>query len=70
MRLCGGELSTASVARPEAPFVLLGDGNAMAAAVYGTAPLPFLMAKGFIIIEGDVPAAQAFVDMFKLEPQG
>lgn len=67
MRLAGGRLSTAAVARPDAPFILTGSGNAMAAAVYGTAPLPLLIAKGFIGAEGDVPAAQAFVDLFRLE---
>lgn len=69
MRLADGRLSTAAVAQPDAPFVLTGNGNAMAAAVYGTAPLPLLIAKGFINAEGDIPAAQDFVDMFRLEPQ-
>lgn len=69
MRLAAGRLSTAAVARPEAPFILAGSGNAMAAAVYGTAPLPLLIAKGFIGVEGDVASAQAFVDLFRLEPQ-
>lgn len=69
MRLSGGSLSTASVARPDTPFVLSGNGNAMAAAVYGTAPLPLLIAKGFIGAQGDVSVAQDFVDMFRLEPQ-
>lgn len=69
MRLADGRLSTAAVARPDAPFVLTGSGNAMAAAVYGTAPLPLLIAKGFIGAEGNVSAAQAFVDLFRLEPQ-
>jgi DNA-binding HxlR family transcriptional regulator len=69
MRLADGRLSTASVARPDTPFVLSGNGNAMAAAVYGTAPLPLLIAKGFIGAQGDVSAAQDFVDMFRLEPQ-
>lgn len=69
MRLTGGRLSTAAVTRPDAPFVLRGSGNAMAAAVYGTAPLPLLIGKGFVGVEGDVSAAQAFVDLFRLEPQ-
>jgi len=67
MELVDGRLSTASVARLDAPFVLIGNGNAMAAAVYGTAPLSLLIAKGFIGVQGDVPAAQDFVDMFRLE---
>jgi DNA-binding HxlR family transcriptional regulator len=69
MRLAGGSLSTALVVRPDTPFVLSGNGNAVAAAVYGTAPLPLLIAKGFIGAQGDVSAAQEFVDMFRLEPQ-
>lgn len=69
MRLAGDRLSTAAVARPDAPFILMGDGNAMAAAVYGPAPLPLLIAEGAIRAEGDVAAAQDFVDMFRLEAQ-
>lgn len=68
MRLAAGRLSTTAVPRPDAPFVLAGSGNAMASAVYGTAPLPLLIAKGFVGVEGDVSAAQAFVDLFRLEP--
>lgn len=69
MRLADGCLSTTAVVRPATPFVLTGNGNGMAAAVYGTAPLSLLIAKGFIGAEGDVAAAQDFVDMFRLEPQ-
>jgi DNA-binding HxlR family transcriptional regulator len=69
MRLAGGRLSTLSVARPETPFVLTGNGNAMAAAIYGAAPVALLVAKGFIGAKGDIDAAQGFVDLFRLEPQ-
>lgn len=69
MRLEAGRISTSAVARPDAPFVLSGNGNAMAAAVYGTAPLPLLIAKGFVGAQGDVAAAQEFVDLFRLQPQ-
>lgn len=69
MRLANGRLSTISVVRPDTPFVLMGKGNAIAAAVYGTAPLPLLITKGFIGAQGDVSAAQDFVEMFRLEPQ-
>lgn len=68
-RLAEGRLSTRSVESPDTPFVLTGSGNAMAAAIYGTAPLSLLIAKGFIGARGDVAAAQRFVDMFALEPQ-
>src|SRR5690606_30703759 len=47
-RLADGALTTRAVERPETPFVLTGSGNAMAAAIYGTAPLSLLIAKGFI----------------------
>jgi len=61
-----GDLSTKAVARPDAPFILSGTGNTLAAAVYGTAPLTLLIAKGVIGVKGDVAAAQAFVDLFRL----
>ena len=69
MHLLDGCLSTASVSKPKTHFVLTGNGNVMAAAVYGTAPLALLIAKGVIGVRGDVPAAQDFVHMFRLEPQ-
>ena len=69
MRVAEGRVSTLSVARPDTPFVLKGNGNAMAAAVYGTAPVALLVAKGFIGARGDIEAAQGFVDLFRLEPQ-
>src|SRR5690606_13538832 len=61
-----GDLSTKAVARPDAPFILSGTGNTLAAAVYGTAPLTLLIAKGVIGVKGDVAAAQACVDLFRL----
>ncbi|RWR33674.1 transcriptional regulator [Sinirhodobacter populi] len=69
MRLAGGRLSTTAVARPDAPFVLIGDGNTLAVAVYGTVPLPSLIASGLVRAEGDLSAAQDFIDLFRLEPQ-
>lgn len=69
MRVAEGRVSTLSVARPDTPFVLKGNGNALAAAVYGTAPVSLLVAKGFIGAKGDIEAAQGFVDLFQLEPQ-
>lgn len=67
MRLIDGDLSTTSVTRPDTPFVLFGSGNAMAAAVYGAAPLSSLIAKGLIKAEGSITAAQDFVDLFRLD---
>ena len=69
MRLLEGRLSTAAVARPEAPFVLAGDGGAMAKAVYGSTPLAELARQGVIEARGDLAAAQDFVDLFRLAPQ-
>ena len=66
-RLVDGRLATELVARPDTPFVLTGNGNAMAAAIYGTAPLSLLIAKGIIGAHGNIPAAQDFVDLFRLE---
>src|SRR5690554_4461890 len=43
IRLADGTLSTEAVARPVAPFILSGNGNTLAAAVYGTAPLMMLI---------------------------
>lgn len=67
MRLEAGRLRTSAVTKPEAPFVLSGNGNTLAAAVYGTAPLPLLVTKGFVGADGDIAAAQDFVDLFELE---
>jgi len=69
MRLIDGDLSTRAVTRPDTPFVLSGNGNAMAAAVYGPAPVSSLITKGLITAKGDVEAAQEFVDLFSLRPQ-
>ena len=60
---------TRSADVPDAPFLLKGDGNAMAIAVYGPAPLDRLIAQNLIAAEGDLAAAQDFVDMFRLEAQ-
>ncbi|MCQ0968972.1 helix-turn-helix transcriptional regulator (plasmid) [Paracoccus sp. TK19116] len=69
MRVEDGRTQTVAVARPDTPFVLSGDGNRMAVAVYGSAPVAALAAKGMIGATGDLQAAQAFVDQFRLAPQ-
>ncbi|MGR3762243.1 winged helix-turn-helix transcriptional regulator (plasmid) [Roseobacteraceae bacterium NS-SX3] len=69
MRLSGGQLQTSAVSSPRAPFVLSGNGNELAAAVYGTAPLARLIAKESVRAEGDIAAAQEFLDLFRLEAQ-
>lgn len=69
MRLASGRLQTTAAPPPDAPFVLSGNGNTMAVAIYGTAPLPALIAKGLVGAQGDLAAAQDFVDLFRLEAQ-
>ena len=67
-RVAGGRLATVAVAVPDAPFVLAGSGNALAAAVYGPAPLAQLVSGGVVAARGDLDAAQRFVDLFRLGP--
>lgn len=66
MRLLGGQLQTSPTTRPNAAFVLSGNGNALARAVYGTAPLADLVARGVVGADGDIAAAQKFLDLFSL----
>ena len=66
-RLSSGRLQTTAVIRPQTPFVLAGSGNALARAVYGSEELPVLVKHGVIRVEGEIAAAQAFVDLFGLE---
>jgi hypothetical protein len=47
-------------------FTLVGDGNALARAVYGDRPLAELVRRGLIELEGDAAKAQEFVDLFSL----
>lgn len=68
MHLTDGRLATTSVARAQGKFILKADGNKMAVAVYGPAPLSTLVAGGVIAAEGDLVAAQAFLDLFRLAP--
>lgn len=66
MRVGEGKVVTRAVERPEAPFVLKGDGNGMASAVYGRLPLEELVENGRVSVTGDAAAAQRFVAMFGL----
>ena len=67
MRLQDGKLKTRAVARPETAFVLSGNGNALARAVYGPASLARLIDDNLIGLSGDAAAAQEFVNRFSLE---
>ncbi|WP_207102084.1 winged helix-turn-helix transcriptional regulator [Paracoccus shandongensis] len=49
-----------------AQFTLSGDGNRLARAVYGPAPLADLADEGVIGLAGDGDAAQRFVGLFRL----
>ena len=69
MRLAEGTLQTISASRPDAPFVLRGNGNTLAAAVYGATPLPVLISRGMVDAEGDIAAAEDFLSLFRLAPQ-
>lgn len=69
MQLQSGALRTTAVADPQAPFVLRGDGNAMAAAVYGPQPLAALVASGVVQATGDLDLAQRFLVQFSLQPR-
>lgn len=66
MRVAGGAVVTRPVVTPEAPFVLSGNGNGMASAVYGRLPLAELVEAGRVSVAGDAAAAQKFVGMFGL----
>ena len=69
MRLTEGRLRTDAVGDPDAPFVLVGTGNTLAAAVYVRTPLPTLVSKGPLKVEGDIVAAERFLSLFRLERQ-
>lgn len=61
-----GILSPRAGTDPAAQFTLSGDGNGLARAVYGPAPLSVLAGSGTIELAGDAEAAQDFVDLFRL----
>lgn len=67
MQLISGKVRTKAVSRPDAPFVLSGNGNRMASAVYGSVPLADLIAKGVVEVSGDASLAAEFVSRFKLQ---
>lgn len=54
-------------AAPDAALRFAGETGAMAAAVYGPAPL-VRTAQGVIRFEGDLAEGQAFLDLFSLRP--
>ncbi|PIE13710.1 MAG: transcriptional regulator [Rhodobacterales bacterium] len=67
MRLSGDGLPRPeAVPQAEGDFVLSGNGNTLAVAVYGPVPLADLAAQGLIGLQGDVQLAQHFTDLFAL----
>lgn len=69
MQLAAGGLRTISVNRPETPFVLAGNGNTLASAVYGATSLPLLITRGTVSAQGDTAMAEDFLSLFRLTPQ-
>lgn len=66
-RLTGdGVLRVEAVTEIAADFTLTGDGNRLAAAVYGPVPLVQMAEAGLIGVGGDAVAAQEFVGLFAL----
>ncbi|WBU64072.1 winged helix-turn-helix transcriptional regulator [Paracoccus aerodenitrificans] len=70
MTVRNGKVQTVAMQAPDTPFVLKGSGNGLAFAIYGTAPLVLMIAKGFVSAEGDLSAAQGFVNLFRLGSGG
>lgn len=66
MRLTGESVQTEAVRHSDAPVVLSGSGNQLAAVVYGPRPLSELVAAGAVTVTGDMRLGQAFVDRFRL----
>ena len=69
VEFAGGKVQSKSVAAPDASFILRGNGNQLAAAVYGKTPLEDLISRGIVRAEGDVDAARVFLSVFRLAPK-
>lgn len=65
-----GSLEVTATRKPEGDFLLRGNGNTLARAVYGPEPLARLAEAGVIGLVGDAARAQGFVDLFSLNNQG
>lgn len=66
-QLHSGQLHISAVAEPEAPFVLNGNGNQQAAAVYGSTPLSQLVDRSVVSVSGDLSKAVDFLSCFALK---
>lgn len=69
LRLAGGGAEPARGEPERADLVLAGTAQAIAAAVYGGAPLAELEANGMLSVEGDRKLAERFVTLFPLPPK-
>lgn len=62
----GGSAQVEAGAKPQADFLLRGNGNQIARAVYGPQPLAALIAEDAVGLIGDCDTAQRFIDLFSL----
>lgn len=69
VRIGGGRIDSERGEPKRPDFVLTGAPAAVAAAVYGGAPLAALEADGALALEGDRAAAGRFVSLFPLPPK-
>lgn len=61
------KLHTHAVVQSDAPFILSGNGNTLAAAVYGKTTLTGLTRNQVISATGELDLAQTFVGLFELQ---
>jgi DNA-binding HxlR family transcriptional regulator len=65
-----GAAAVTASRKPQGDFLLRGNGNTLARAVYGREPVARLAEAGVIGLIGDAARAQAFIDLFSLQYQG
>lgn len=71
MRIAADGAAAVTASRePQGDFLLRGNGNTLARAVYGREPVARLAEAGVIGLIGDAARAQAFIDLFSLQNQG
>lgn len=69
VRIHGGKCDVARQALEGADVIFVAKATAIAAAVYGGAPLKALEAKNALVIEGDCALAKRFTGLFPLPPK-
>ncbi|WP_068305097.1 helix-turn-helix domain-containing protein [Pararhodobacter sp. CCB-MM2] len=65
-RLGADGFTPVSTPAPVAPLHFRGDGNGLAAVIYGPAPLAMMVQSGMVQVDGDLTLGQRFVDHFAL----